>query len=901
LGKKKPVQKGKNNPLNTSLNLPIIDGHCHVFGQALFEGGDVADLAATKHGAALQKFVAYTMERNIDNTKTVLKGVPGIEGHNKVQKGTARVAAVPLLLDMGYTPLDQTLKGFVGALPEAQAYMTEQQQIDRTDKTRPQPDRSKLRTVRLESLYCVETEDLTGDDQIIVRVYNGTEMIKKIPEVVVSDNNQTRMLNEELLVDETTPLLKIVLHEYDWDGDDYLGTKFVDVTKSGWQTLVYKKDDAHYELTVHVEEPTSTKKTSSAPGKNRWELEITHLKCIKQDDSWGSDTTHIEVDTPNPERIHKVDAKTGNRYLVDKKVLFDSSTKIRLFEDSKKLGEVSIAGKESRGSTGTIMMGKTHYELTYNVVPVKEVQDSDRFYPDDKYVWFKRDAQLFRGTIRALSRAIAMYPGQLFAMVPFDPRRPDGLDFVKEAIEEGGFTGVKIYSRCGWMPMNNREIYGDKLGKKLDDRLHELYEYLTDNDLPILNHTSPTGYPPEGELVLPLPYSKGKQATKNFTGPGFPPYWVGASQSTSRYGKPALQAEITRQCNGFFTKYCHYIQKTTSPYAWDPVFKKYPKLRLCFAHSGGDIGTYCRYKKRIDEECKKDDKLKDAFDDSALFEERIKGNPFVDSGAKFRDAFIEHVTKKTYKKRIKLSDPQNRQHGQSYPRSFKESEIETEVTKYLSSTKEWDDWFKAWAKAYPHDWTSKIIQLEKDYDNVYADIAYLSGDEELVFEKLVEKLVKDARDGEQPKDTKVPQIGKTMADKHFIGTDWYMVEVDSMSASDFWNRVRRAMQNTADKVYAPEPNPTGPKNPQGPPAPADIKRWKFWGKWATGNCLTWLNLKPRLENAKGKDKGIEVLNDFFKKNNKHPVTQSLVKVPGWWPDVEKFYDKKAKNEALWWD
>ena len=54
------------------------------------------------------------------------------------------------------------------------------------------------------------------------------------------------------------------------------------------------------------------------------------------------------------------------------------------------------------------------------------------------------------------------------------------------------------------------------------------------------------------------------------------------------------------------------------------------------------------------------------------------------------------------------------------------------------------DWLRAWRKHYPYDWTTKIIELEKQYPNVFADIAYLAGEKEDIFCALVEKLAREA-------------------------------------------------------------------------------------------------------------------------------------------------------------
>lgn len=396
------------------------------------------------------------------------------------------------------------------------------------------------------------------------------------------------------------------------------------------------------------------------------------------------------------------------------------------------------------------------------------------------------------------------------------------------------------------MPWNNCEIYGDVLGEKLDARLQALYEYLTVNDLPVLNHTGPTGYPMDKVLAFPANYEKAytqesDRPTEAFDGPGFPPFWELAKYPLSLDPKAALLHIIAEECI-LFAKYCHYVQKTTAPYAWGPVLRKFPNLRLTFAHSGAAASIYSRYKDILENAVKRDSKLKKALEDSILLNEDFPKNGFGADGVTFKAEFINKITAEVTKR------------GGAFCTGFSKDHLRREVENFCSSGA-WGEWFRLWTNAYPTDWTSKIIEYEGAYKNVYSDIAYISGDKETVFVKLVSLLVEDAVKGLKPG-------GENIADKHLIGTDWFMVEKSGMSPEDFWNRTRKGFQR--DGCFD-----------EG-----------LWRKWSSENTLNWLNLGPQMEK----------LEAFYKKYSpkEDPIAREKVKgeIPVWWSALKNYYDQK---------
>jgi len=111
--------------------------------------------------------------------------------------------------------------------------------------------------------------------------------------------------------------------------------------------------------------------------------------------------------------------------------------------------------------------------------------------------------------------------GKVHPFVPFDPAReltyikgmvnPDGqleknrpMNLVKDAIENKGFIGVKLYNSLGYKPLGNADpevslrrrhiaVRNNKLpylfeGEEYDEVLCDLYDYCVDNEVPITTH-----------------------------------------------------------------------------------------------------------------------------------------------------------------------------------------------------------------------------------------------------------------------------------------------------------------------------------------------------------------------------------------------------------------------------
>lgn len=157
--------------------------------------------------------------------------------------------------------------------------------------------------------------------------------------------------------------------------------------------------------------------------------------------------------------------------------------------------------------------------------------------------WLNEESSPLRDQIDVMS-AIARRPGA-FAVhpyVPFCPWRqmvePGLLAMVKDAVEQRGFVGVKLYPVMGFLPYGNAEAdpaaYPARLSQtgpdwaaRLDQGLAALYDWCVAEDVPVMAHCSYSQFP---------------------------------NPAAGERGSPA---------------------------AWRPVLEKWPGLRLNLGHFGG--------------------------------------------------------------------------------------------------------------------------------------------------------------------------------------------------------------------------------------------------------------------------------------------------------------------------
>ncbi len=130
------------------------------------------------------------------------------------------------------------------------------------------------------------------------------------------------------------------------------------------------------------------------------------------------------------------------------------------------------------------------------------------------------------------------YQGKLFPFVAVDPRRDGILEMTINLIENEGFRGIKIYPALGYFPQ--------------DPRLDPVYEYAVANNLPVMTHCSRGGV-----------YTKGS-----------------INEEIKKH--PHAPLNPGRFKNKYLTDYF------SDPFNYKKVFEKFPDLKICLAHFGGD-------------------------------------------------------------------------------------------------------------------------------------------------------------------------------------------------------------------------------------------------------------------------------------------------------------------------
>jgi predicted TIM-barrel fold metal-dependent hydrolase len=129
-----------------------------------------------------------------------------------------------------------------------------------------------------------------------------------------------------------------------------------------------------------------------------------------------------------------------------------------------------------------------------------------------------------------------LYPNQILPFVAVDPRRNTIFDIVKNYVEEHSFSGIKIYPRLGFYPN--------------DARLLKIYEYAQSKNIPILSHCSRGGV-----------YTK---------------------KITTEMLKHPIRGIVPKTKPKDFS---HYF---TEPQNYVPILEKFPHLKICLAHFGGN-------------------------------------------------------------------------------------------------------------------------------------------------------------------------------------------------------------------------------------------------------------------------------------------------------------------------
>lgn len=161
--------------------------------------------------------------------------------------------------------------------------------------------------------------------------------------------------------------------------------------------------------------------------------------------------------------------------------------------------------------------------------------------------------------LKDLERLKGIYPDALYPFVSVDPRHTvrDHLVWLKHYLRpDGAFYGIKLYPSKGFFPF--------------DPRLDSVYAWAEENEIPIMTHCTRSGS-----------FYIGKLPKQVFPNP--PSLNPSAPEMASIYKR--IQCVIDdKKVHKHNDQWCNIY---THPESYMPVLRKYPKLKLCFAHLGG--------------------------------------------------------------------------------------------------------------------------------------------------------------------------------------------------------------------------------------------------------------------------------------------------------------------------
>jgi len=151
----------------------------------------------------------------------------------------------------------------------------------------------------------------------------------------------------------------------------------------------------------------------------------------------------------------------------------------------------------------------------------------------------------------------AQYPDICIPFLAIDPRMGTAqqiLDFIKDKIEppKSQFVGIKLYPSLGFYPT--------------DPRLESAYEWCEANNIPITTHCTREGVFYAGKTLHSRLL---RYVTFN------PTKTVAMRHMQQQYIHPSTDPSIA--CDNFL-----------EPVNYIDILEKYPRLKLCFAHFGGD-------------------------------------------------------------------------------------------------------------------------------------------------------------------------------------------------------------------------------------------------------------------------------------------------------------------------
>lgn len=153
------------------------------------------------------------------------------------------------------------------------------------------------------------------------------------------------------------------------------------------------------------------------------------------------------------------------------------------------------------------------------------------------------------------------YPNNLFPFIGVDPRHLGGsslANWVSSKLKTLNYFGIKLYPAMGFFPF--------------DPRLDDMYRWASDNNVPVMTHCTRSGNFYTGNMndVVPVENMPSLNPTSNVM--------------TSIYNriKKFKSDEKTWKDN---SAACNIF---SHPENYRPVLEKYPNLKICIAHFGGE-------------------------------------------------------------------------------------------------------------------------------------------------------------------------------------------------------------------------------------------------------------------------------------------------------------------------
>ncbi len=172
-----------------------------------------------------------------------------------------------------------------------------------------------------------------------------------------------------------------------------------------------------------------------------------------------------------------------------------------------------------------------------------------RFYPEDTvfavlamdmaYMGAGKIKQEYQKQLDELASLSRRYPQKVLPFCCVDPRRPGIVDQAIQLVTTGGFAGIKLYPALGYFPY--------------DEQLYPLYSFAQKNQVPITVHAS------RGVV-----YYQGKNLASLLV--------------KSRVPVPAALYKKKEDIGQIFSH----------PLQWRLLLAEFPKLKINFAHFGGE-------------------------------------------------------------------------------------------------------------------------------------------------------------------------------------------------------------------------------------------------------------------------------------------------------------------------